>query len=261
MQINTKIFKINKNNNINNRQDRINHFKNIMDKYDYPPNSGNPLLLLFATHIDTNLKLNTVLNNLKYLSLPNIKIIIINSSDLPFNNIISEYCKNHDITYYEIPNTLTIDSGKFLYALKKTDYTLYKYIIFTNDSYVIHSSIQHFINLVVESDKDIYAYSDSTEQTHHYQSYLFSIKKEFISNYINFIESKQHLIHSYWDAVKIYEIPLMRLSKNRECFLKLSTFPSNFRKNIFFKNDSLYNILKKKGLLPFTKIKRITGNY
>lgn len=242
-------------------QNKIINFKNIMEKYNYLPNSDNPLLLLFATHIDTKLKLNTVLNNLKYLSLPNIKIIIINSINLPFNSTIYDYCKKHDITYYEIPNTLTIDSGKFLYALKKTDYSFYKYIIFTNDSFIIHSSIQHFINLVVKTDKDIYAYSDSNEYAHHYQSYLFAIQKDFITNYINFIESKQHLIHSYWDAVTKYEIPLMRLSKNRDCFLKLSKFPSNFRKNIFFKNDPLYSILKKEGLLPFTKIKRITGNY
>jgi hypothetical protein len=42
------------------------------------------------------------------------------------------------------------------------------------------------------------------------------------------------------------------------CFLKIGNFVLERGHNIFFTNDELYIPLKNFGLLPFTKIKRIT---
>ena len=45
---------------------------------------------------------------------------------------------------------------------------------------------------------------------------------------------------------------------SKECFLNIGNIPSNENINIFFKNNSLYDKLKKTNLLPFTKIKSIS---
>ena len=248
-----KIYEINNN--------RINHFILKMQKYSYVPVMDKKILLIFASHIDSEMKLNTTISNLQYFKFENIKPVLVNSTNLPYNSKIKEYCNTNNIIYYEIPNTIFSDFGKYVYPLNNIAYNEYDFIIFANDSYIIHSSIQHFINLLVETNNDLYAYTNSSEVRLHYQSYLFGLRSNCIPKFVDYFKSKKHLIHSYWDIVVNYELPLINLFGKRDCFLKIAGLPLNNGKNIFFHNDNLYSHLKKEKLLPFTKIKKITGNY
>ena len=47
----------------------------------------------------------------------------------------------------------------------------------------------------------------------------------------------------------------------KNCFLNIGNIPLHRGLNIFFTDDTLYEILKKTNLLPFIKIKRITNNF
>lgn len=106
------------------------------------------------------------------------------------------------------------------------------------------------------SESELYGYNDSTEINYHYQSYLFSIKKDAIPKFIKMIQDKISLMKTQTDVITEYELKMAQ-HFTHDCFLKIGHLPYNEKKNIFFENDFLYKKLLKYKLLPFIKIKRI----
>jgi hypothetical protein len=161
-------------------KDEIVHYSNfkIIQKNNnmYNPDENNvKYLVLLSCHCDSKLKLDTIKNNLKYFLFNCSNVVIINSEGLPLNNELKEYCSNFPrIKYHEIPNNNYIDFGKWIYAIENLIILEnYDFIMFTNDSFIIHSRIHHFFNLAYKYNTDIYAYTSSSEIRLHYQSYLF----------------------------------------------------------------------------------------
>ena len=110
------------------------------------PMLGN-FLTLIACHTDKELKLNTIKNNLQYLTFSGNKIVIINSSDCEYNSQLKKYIADTypQVTYVTYTNNSELDMGKWMRYLK--DHyrgQMYNYVIFTNDSYYLHSNINHF---------------------------------------------------------------------------------------------------------------------
>jgi len=150
-----------------------------------------------------------------------------------------------------------------MYVLKHINYiSLYDYIVFTNDSIIINSSIFHFYNKMITSDVELYGYNDSTEVRYHYQSYLFGIKSDAIYKFINLFNNNSHLITRTNNDSRILiqhtELVLIDVFSSTDCFLKIGYIPSQLGKNIFFKNIMLYDILFENNLLPFYKLKQLT---
>lgn len=230
-----------------------------------PPNKK--FLVLIATHTDSEIKRSSIRDNILYLRQnSNIDFAVINSSEIDGNEEMKEYYMNNDIEYYEISNDKTYDFGKWYHILKHKMqaneafgklYTEYDYVVLTNDSYVLSSSLSYFFNLCIQADVDIYGYNDSDEDKYHYQSYLFALKTSAVPTFCNFVETKLKKIKNQVDVINQYELKLLDAFNTYDCFLKISQCPKNNKKNVFFKNDSLYSQLKACGLLPFTKIKRI----
>ena len=228
-------------------------------KYSYNPDLNNKkILLLVATHTNSDLKFNTIKKNLQYFKCKCINVAICNSKNLPFNSELSLYYSNNNIPYYEIENDNKYDFGKWVYLLKNINYTLYDFVIFTNDSYVIHYPITQFINLTIKNNYELYGYNDSTQQNYHYQSYLFSIRKDAIDKFIGYYRSIKDNLNSQGDVINMLELKLLKIFRTKGCFLNSGLFKINLKKNIFYTNDALYNKLKRTRLLPFTKIKRIS---
>ena len=177
-----------------------------------------------------------------------------------YNNDVSEICSRHNNTkYYEIPNSSYYDFGKWIYALNSfVDYNDYDYIIFTNDSFIIHSSINHYLNLIVKYNVQFYAYNDSSQTRYHYQSYLFSLRKDAIKIFINRVMNPNIKINNQEDVIHNFEVNMTDWFSSKNSFLKIGNFGLQKNHNIFFTNDKIYIPLKNLGLLPFTKIKRIT---
>jgi hypothetical protein len=196
---------------------------------------------------------------LKYFSSDYCHKLVINSENLPYNNIVRRICNPaKNISYYEIPNTSYCDFGKWDYAIRNLINTNnFDYVIFTNDSFIIHSSINHFLNLAVKQHVDLYGYNDSTQIRFHYQSYLFILKKNAINTFIKNINNPNLEINNLEDVVNNFEIKMTDWYDSNDCFLKIGNFKSHKTNNIFFTNDKLYLLLKDSNLLPFTKIKRI----
>jgi hypothetical protein len=147
-------------------------------------------LTIVACHTNKLLKEQTLLNNLKHFDFPSNNIVIVNSLNTNFdkNNITTKI-----LDYFEVENNSnTLDFGKYMIALQKYDYTKYDYIIFINDSIIINSSMNHFYNIMMKKNVELYAYNSSSEIKYHYQSYLFGIKSESIYKFINFFNEKKN---------------------------------------------------------------------
>lgn len=216
-------------------------------------------LIVIACHCNTELKLTTFKNNLSYLNYPLIDIIVINSYNLPYNSEIKKLCSIHqNITYLECENDATYDFGKWVYGLNNVNYNNYKYTIFTNDSYIIHSPINHFFELSYKSDVELYGYNDSSQIKYHYQSYLFALKNEAIPQFIHKYNEKKHMMNNQWDVIINYELQMCDWFSSHKCFLNIAN-TINKNKNIFMHNFKLYAIFKECKLLPFTKLKGYTN--
>jgi hypothetical protein len=225
-----------------------------------PDKNGIKYLVVIACHCNSDRKLQTIINNLKYFSFDNIHIIIINSSGLNYGNTIYKHSISYrNTTYLEIENSNYCDFGKWIHILKNTDYNInnYDYIVLTNDSFYINSDINHFFNLTYKYNVELYGYNDSTQLKYHYQSYLFSLRKDAVETFINRVSDKTLKINSLEDVIVNFELNMTTWFKTHKSFLTIGNFKLHQGKNIFFTNDKLYIPLKNSGLLPFIKLKRV----
>ena len=245
--------------------DEISNIVNyIKDKYNekitnsYNVDANNKkFLFLVAAHTDSEIKLKNVKTLINLLRFNSIEIMILNTEFLTYSNDLKEFCKEKNILYQERENLITCDSGKWVELLNQKDCYFYDYIFFVNDSFIIEDSINHFINLAVKKNIELYAYNDSTENKYHYQSYLFCIRSDAVYKYINMFNLHKNNIKCFKDLITNYELNMIDYFSTTDCFLKIGEMPSNVGVNIFFYNDYLYEMLKNTGVLPFVKLKRI----
>jgi hypothetical protein len=230
-------------------------------KHSYSPDkNGKKYLVIMACHCDSDIKLDTIRNNLLYFAFESCDKIVINSKNLQHNQSIKEICLRHlNTKYFEIENDKRyFDYGKWINVLTNlVNYNDYDYIVFTNDSFTIHSSINHFLNLAVKHNVELYGYNDSTQTRYHYQSYLFILRKDAIPLFINKVTAPNLILNCQSDVILHFEVKMTDWFTTHKSFLKIGNFGLEKGHNIFFTNDALYLPLKNSGLLPFTKLKRI----
>jgi hypothetical protein len=236
--------------------------KSIKDVFSYnlSPSkkySHKKILTIIACHSDTLIKYNTIVNNLKYFSFPTNHIVIVNSKDAAYSRALSETLEQHKYGYIEIPNNSHLDIGKWCHVLNLIDTSKYSHVVFTNDSFVITSSIYHFFNKMFERDVELYGYNDSTQECYHYQSYLFGVKESAVYKLQNLYSNKKHLLTNYNAVVNNIELKLVDTFKSTDCFLKIGNITSHRGKNIFFNNDTFYKKLFGARVLPLIKLKRL----
>jgi len=218
------------------------------------------ILVVISCHTNNRLRLKSIQLIMHFLKeVENIDIIIVNSKGLPISGFVKERYKNDYFKYYEINNDQYYGFSKWYYGLIQNDFMKYKYITFMNDSILIHQSIKHFFDYTRFKNVDLYGYNDSSQITHHYQSYFFSVKNKAIVHFLRLFEDNKRFVRSYLDAVHYLELRMFQYFSNRDCFLKTTHFPFNHNKNIFIQNDFLYFKLRQYGILPFTKLKRISN--
>lgn len=269
LQINKIIHKMYnhvKNNNNNNKdknyEDFTNYYLNYVNefknKYDIEIEDCNfkKILVILAAHTIDNLKFMTIINNIKYFN--KFEIIIINSSGTLFSKNLSNYCGVKKIKYFEIPNDCRGDVGKWMHVLNNFDYKEYENILFTNDSILISNHINFYFNIIINTEKELYGYNDSTETgDYHYQSYLFSIKSKCVNVFMNYYEKIKNELKSWSDLIHKIEKKIITLYANHDCFLKIAYLYYHKGININFSDDTLFVKLINLNLLPILKIKRI----
>lgn len=240
-------------------QKLIKYYETVKNNNMYEPSLNNrKYLTIIACHSNSKLKYDNLINNINFLSFECNDIVVINSNNLENNKNIRDFCADKKINYIEIDNEPTYDFGKWVYVLKNTDISKYDFIVFTNDSFIIHNQIHHFYNLISKITVELYGYNDSTENGYHYQSYLFSLSKNAIDKFIHMFDSKKNIIKNQDDVINEYELQMINFFNSNDCFLKIGCEFYHKTLNIFFTNDYFYHFLFKNNLLPFTKIKKIT---
>ena len=245
--------------------EKLNIINYVFEKYNeketnsYHPDINNKkLLFLIAAHTNTQMKLDNVKTLINLVSYSCIEIMVLNSATFSYSDELKEFCNKKNIFYQEKENEITCDSGKWVELIHQKNCSLYDFIFFANDSFKIEDSLNHFINLTISKNVELYAYNDSSEIKYHYQSYLFGIKSDAVYKYILMYYLYKDNITCFQDLIYNYELNMIEQFTSYECFLKIAEIPCNKGLNIFFHNDYLYEILKNTGLLPFVKLKRVT---
>jgi hypothetical protein len=233
--------------------------KEKLDNSYHPLHNNKKLLLLIATHTDTVRRYHTILNTLTYFDTTTMDIMIANTKSLKYSNELKHYYKSKNITYYEIENIPSYDFGKWIFLLSNIDYSVYDYVFFINDSFIIEQPVTHFINLAIKSNKELYGYNDSTQEQYHYQSYFFAVRGDAIPKFIHMFNSKKELIQTQRDLIQHFELKMIDYFSSHDCYLKIGNIWFHQGLNIFFTSDFLYEIFKKHGILPFVKLKRLTS--
>jgi len=216
-------------------------------------------LVIIACHLNSHIKYYTLTQNLKKLEYVNTHFIIVYSKDQPFNDqlLVLNY-KN--CTLIEVDNDYFHDFSKWYNAIKQINVENYSHIIFTNDSFLIKEPISYFYKFVSLSKKDLVAFSSSNEYIYHYQTYLFSIQSSKIQEFVSMFERFQSSPNSKQLLIKM-EINLYYIYDSKTCFVDLGNLSINNKKNIFFHNPKLYQILSKENVIPFVKLKMLDYNF
>jgi hypothetical protein len=218
-------------------------------------NSNN--LVIVASHIKSDIQYEILKNNLPYFEKEYIDILIVFSRENKDVTYDLQNLGSNIINIIEVENNTYVDFGKWIHGLSQIEYSSYKNVLFTNDSFIITSSIDNYLQNMVMKNYELYGFTDSTEIIYHYQSYLFYINISHIDTLINLFQDRYMQVHSFQDVIMNYELPLQYYFTNKDCFLKIGSLTENQGKNIFFVNDSLYQILYNLQLLPIIKLKRL----
>jgi len=138
----------------------------------------------------------------------------------------------------------------------KIEYDKYDYITLINNNYIFCDSLIDYFRYVDEHSYDFYSYTDSSENTYHYQLYLFTIKTTLLKNFTDILKTKNNIpftLHSYIEKRMVY--------------LKIAYLEDNLYKNIFY-NDEYYEYLVKNNFLKIININKLglftydeTSNY
>ena len=226
---------------------------------------NNNIIAIFACHTSCIKKYVTTLNNLYNIYNYIDKFIIIDSSNEQFSNNLINDLKNDPkfLKFYIIPNDIYYDFGKWIYVLQNENLNQFNNILFINDSIILNNYISTFFLYFKDLKKDVnlFAYNDSSQlEVYHYQSYLFIIKNTIISKFINFFNSKKHLISNQKTLIEQLEFNLINVDSNHDVYLKIANNINKY-KNIFWENDSLYENLVNGKIFHIFKLKKINDHF
>ena len=219
------------------------------------------ILLIIANHTSNKIKYNITLNNLSYVIEYVNDIVIIDTNNEKYSKLLYEDLKgNKKIKeHLFINNDHFFDFGKWIYYLTKTNINTYDYILFLNDSIILTPDISNYFNYienVMTDDVTLYAYNDSTQIKYHYQSYLFLLKKNIISKFIDFFNSRKNLIKDLETLIINIELCMCEIDNKHDVFLKIGN-EYNVSKNLYWENEDLYKYLLNKNIFAIIKIKKI----
>lgn len=202
---------------------------------------------IFLNNTDSELKISINLHNYNILK-TNFNSVIINDIDNIFSqklkNVINinNFSFNNDKSHFN--KILSIFNGF-------NNYEHYDYITFIQDDYIYLNHLKEYFEYVTKHKLDFYSYTDSTENTYHFQLYLITINAKKINIFLNFLNNKSNLFN------------LHNIFETKMPFLKIAYNLNNNQKNIFYNEDMYENLFKLKLLqiIDLTKILKDKETY
>ena len=236
---------------------------NVCNKSPHIMFPDKKFLTIIACHPDTTMKLNTIINNLRYVSFPTNKVVIVSSNDTRCSGALKNWVtkqQNDRLEYMGIPNdSKRLDTGKWMHYLKAYYKDGFHRVVFLNDSILISKNIYHFFNASMRSSAHLYGFNDSDLIKYHIQSYLFSLVPDSISKFIAYYDSVESGLNGYGSVVEKIELMLTEVFSSYDCFLKLTQIGVGLIGNIYTIPLKKYQDLYKRGILPFYKVKALKG--
>ena len=219
------------------------------------------ILLLIANHTCSNIKYNISLSNISVIRNFVKNIVIVDTKNEHYAKLLYNDLKYDSkiLHHFFVDNDNYFDFGKWNYALNNINISNYDYVLFLNDSIIVTHIIENYfiyIDTIMSSNIDLYAYNDSSQIKYHYQSYLFLIKALNINTFINFFESKKNLISGLESLVINVELNMTNIYENHDVFLKIGN-EWNKSKNLYWENEELYSYLLSKNIFAIIKLKKI----
>ena len=220
-------------------------------------------LTLIACHPDTTMKLNTAINNLRYVSFPTNKVVVVSSNNAQFSEALKKWVTSQQsdrLEYMGIPNdSKRLDIAKWMHYLRTYYKDRFHRVVFLNDSILISKNIYHFFNASMRSSAHLYGFNDSDLIKYHFQSYLFTLVPESISKFIAYYAGVESVLNGYDSVVGKIELMLVDIFTSHDCFLKLTQLAYGRVSNIYTIPLDKYRHLYKYGILPFYKLKALNG--
>lgn len=215
-------------------------------------------LVIIATYLNNELKYKTLINNIQIFIRSNLKyfVVILTGITNKYNQKFINFSKqlNVEINIISDNDNTAADFGKWYRFLKRQYkyYINYKKYLFTNDSYILTTTIIDYISKSIKYD--LYGFINSYENKYHYPSFLFIIRN--IVFFISFLNTYVKNIKTVNDVINI-EINLRDNFKylGRECYVDITKYNCDF--NIFYRHDDVYSKLLTNNQLPIIKIKRL----
>ena len=195
---------------------------------------------IFLNNTDSELKLSINLHNYNILK-SNFNSVIINDIDNNFSQKlknainINNFSFNNDKSHFN--KILSIFSNI-------NNYEQYDYITFIQDDYIYLNHLKEYFEYVMKHKLDFYSYTDSTENTYHFQLYLITINTNKIKIFLNFLNNKSNLLN------------LHNIFETKMPFLKIAYNLNNNQKNIFY-NEEMYQNLFNLSLLQIIDLTKI----
>ena len=211
------------------------------------------ILCVVAVHLDSYLKIDTLINNIPYLNEISTKVVIV-ASELPDLGYRSTELREvlDTVEYHVRPNdAVRVCYDKYQYYLENNDYSRYDRIILTNDSYYIFRPLTAFRRYCL-LDKDCVAFSASNERSYHLTDYLRCYNQTGIRTMLNQFTSQE--ISHISQAVQTFEVEstalLQRVAVYRHAI-------PEYAHNIMFDDSQLSWAVLNQGL-EVIKLKALT---
>ena len=219
-------------------------------------------IILLAAHTNSDLKINALIHNIKYLQNISDKIIIINPNKFKEKNIeklvFEKYNNNNNnnnnIEFIYTENTSYICHTKWfdIYNINKSIINEYDNFILTDDSYLIIKELYDFKSLFLPDIEETTIFASNESEFHHtdflrvYNRIGF---KKIMSFYEDGIQNKNNKL--FRDMIDNFEIESYKIfDKTNYLFLEKEPV------NIHFVEPYCRNYIEKKNY-PIIKIKKI----
>jgi hypothetical protein len=211
------------------------------------------ILCVVAVHLNTYIKIDTLINNIPYLNEISAKVVVI-ASELPDLAYRSTELREvlDTVEYYVRPNDpIRVCYDKYQYYLQNHDCSRYDRIILTNDSYYIFRPLTAFRRYCL-LDKDCIAFSASNERSYHFTDYLRCYSQTGLQIILNQLTSQK--VQNIHEAVQAFEVDSTSLFQHAAVYRH--AVPS-YIQNIMFDDTKLSWAILNQGL-ELIKLKSLT---
>ena len=211
-------------------------------------------LCIVACHTSSELKIKSLVSNIKYFDEISDHIHIINSDEFKDQNIESLLKDYPSITYSYIPNSRLLCQGKWKHYLESNDYSQYDKVILTNDSFLVVHSLKPVLKK--SQNYEMYGINDSREGKYHVTDYFRIYTKSGIKTLLDYYNdriSKFSLVKSL-EVIQKLEV-MSTHAFDDYTYGAYHNINLAFKSNIFYDDEILEDILSKG--FPVIKLKKI----